>query len=384
METVYRTLLLKYDLLKLPPEVVEKISKLLELQEGFRRWAAEWAKSGGFLPPPEHGPLKYFAKRFAETLDWLKGMKKSGIKVKEIRPPLIFDVQLRLQDKERDVSRSIFVDLPKRQIRIRKWSGQHGNTIVLPLKESDAKWILERMREGGRLVLGAVWIGASRRSRAAGLHIALVFRREVAAMQPRRLLVIDFNALHNGLVWAVVEGERVVTKGILRPNVSRIMHMQKIMSKLDSVCAEKDEVCDEATAVKSRMWRTLRIWEDEAAKKLVHLAIQYRAAIIVDVPKDVSIRKLKEGGYVSERKVFLNLGHIRRRLKGLAAWYGVPLREERLYSTICPLCGRKMEELAGRYVRCVCGFTSHRDEVPPRWAIRRFSELTSFSSTVMA
>jgi putative transposase len=160
--------------------------------------------------------------------------------------------------------------------------------------------------------------------------------------------------------------------------------LQKVMAKLDSVCAKKDEVCDEASAVKSRIWRMLRAWEDEAVEKLVCLALQYKATVIVDIPNDESVRELKESGYAAERKIFLNFGRMRRRLQGLAEWYGVPYREERLYSTVCPRCGIKMEGLPGRRVRCVvCGFEAHRDEVPALWAVKRFHGLTtpSFSSS---
>jgi len=377
----YRALVLKYNLLRLPPEVAEKIPALLRVQEEFRKWAAEWAKSGGSLPPPER-PLKYFAEEFlhAGNALGLKGLKKNGIEVRGARPPLIFDAQLRLS-KERDKSRGILVDIPRRGVRIRKWN--NGNTITLPLTDKAVELILERTREGGKLVMAAVWIGRSRRSRAVKLYVALTFRREIAPMEAERLLVVDVNALHNGLAWAVVEGERIVEKGVLKPNISKILHLQKVIARLDSVCAEKDERCGEAMAVKSRIWRLLREWEDEAAKKIVGLARQYKAAVVVDMPNDESMRELKEGGYASEKKVFLNFGRIRRRLQGLAEWYGVPYREERLYSTVCPRCGRKMEELPNRRVRCACGFEAHRDEVPALWAMKRFPDLItpSFSSS---
>jgi putative transposase len=378
MEIVYRTLVLKYDLLRLPPEIAEKISALLKVQEEFRRWATGWALSGGSLPPPEHNPLKHFAIHLlyaGGALDWLKGVKKN-VEVKKMRPPLVFDAQLRLKS-ERDISRGVFIDLPRKVIRIRKWSNRRGNTIVLPLREDAEKWILARVREGGRLVLAAVWIG-ERRSRGAGLYVALVFRREVAAVEAKRLLVVDFNALHNGVAWAVVEGERIVTKGVMKPNVSKILHLQKAASRLDSACAERDKICSSAMATKKRVWRLLRSWEDEMTKKLAHLALQYRAAVIVDVPEDSSVRALKEGGYSPERKALLNFGRLRRRLKGLVEWYGISYREERLYSTMCPHCERKMRELPNRRVKCQCGFEMHRDEVPFHWAIKRFSELTSF------
>jgi putative transposase len=379
----YRTLVLKYNLLRLP-EVADKIPALLRVQEEFRRWADGWAKSGGSLPPPER-PLKYFAEEFlhaAKAFDWLREIKKNGIEVRGTKPPLIFDAQLRLGG-ERDVSRGVLVDLPKRELRIRKWGGTRGNTITLLLSESAVRWILERVREGSKLALVALWIGRSRRSRVVKLYVALVFRREAVPIEAKRLLVIDFNALHHGISWAVVEGERVVERGILRPDASKILHLQGIVAKLESICAKRDEKCDEVMAAKSRIWRILHEWENKAVRELVWTARKRKAAIVVDVPNDKSMRKLKEGNYKAEKKVFLNFGRIRRRLQGLAEWYGVPYREERLYSTVCPRCGRKMSVLPDRRVRCACGFEAHRDEVPALWAMKRFPDLItpSFSSS---
>jgi len=381
MGKTYRTLLLKYDVSKFPPEEAGKIPALLKMQEEFRRWAAEWAKSGGSLHPPERNPLRYFAERFihaAKALDWLREIKKNGIEVKKLRPPLFFDIQLRLNDeKDKDIGRGVLVDLTKREVKIRRLG-----IIVLRLNNKVIEWILNRIKEGGKLVMAAVWVERSKRGSVVRLNVALTFRREVVPMEVKRLLVIDVNALHNGLAWAVVEGERLVERGILRPNISKILHLQKVAARLESICAKEDRACEEAMAVKSRIWRLLRSWEDEVVKKIVRLALQYKAMVIVDVPDHNSIKALKEGNYASERKTFLNLGRLRRRLQGLAEWYGVPLREERLYSTICPRCGRKMSVLPDRRVRCQCGFEAHRDEVPVYWAQKRFHELitSSFSS----
>jgi putative transposase len=378
MKTAYRTLVLKYNVLLLPSGSAEKIPTLLILQEAFRQWATEWVR--GRAPLPQNNPLKYFASRFLYASRAYKGVKKNA-KVRKMRVPLFFDAQLRL-DKERDMGRGVFVNIPRGELRIRKWS--RGNTIVLPLSRS-TKWILERVKEGGKLVFVAVWIGASRRNRAAKLYVALTFRREVRKpMEAKRLLIIDFNALHNGISYAVVEGERIVVKGTWRPNTSKILRLQKVASRLDRICAKKDKACEEAMAARSRIWRLLRVWEDEAAKKLLQLAAQYRAVIVIDLPRDESMRKLKEGGYAAEKKIFLNFGRLRNRLRGLALWYGIPYIEKRLYSTVCPRCGRKMEKLPDRRVRCVCGFEAHRDEVPVYWAMRLYPQLSSFSSPLPA
>jgi len=73
----------------------------------------------------------------------------------------------------------------------------------------------------------------------------------------------------------------------------------------------------------------------------------------------------------------LNFGRLRRHIRGLAEWYGVPYREERLYSTVRLRCGAKMEEMPDRRVKCACGFEAHRDEVPIMLAMKRFKELNS-------
>jgi len=379
----YRTLVLKYRVERLQPETAEKVAQLLKVQQEFRQWAEEWARSGGKAPMPEQRPLKYFAEKFiyaAGAFDWLRSrVVKHGF-----RPPLVFNAQLRLGN-EKDVSRGVFVDISKREIKIRKWSGQRGSTVALPLSESAVRWINERVKEGAALVFAMAWVGRSRRNGAVALHVALAFRREVKPIQPRRLLVVDLNALHNGVVYAVVEEGRVLRKGVLRPDVIKVLQLQQQIARLDALCAQRGAICRQAAALKSRLWRLLRQWEDEAAKKIVQLAMQYKASIIADVPDDNSIRQLKEGNYSAEKKAMLNFGRLRSRIRELAEWHGAPYREERLYSTVCPLCGGKMEEMPDRRVKCRCGFTAHRDEVPALWAVKRFKELLpSFSNLILA
>ena len=330
---------------------------------------------------PEQNPLKYFAEKFihaARALDWLRvHVVKHGF-----RPPLAFNTQLRL-DNERDVSRGVFVDLPRREVRVRKWG---GGTIVLPLSRKNVKWIEERVREGAALVFAAAWVGRSRRNGAVALYVALTFRREVEQMTPKRLLVLDLNALHNGVAYAVVEEDRVLERSVLRPHIYKIIRLQREAARLDSLCAEREEgaVCSRAASAKSRLRRLPRQWEDGTAKKIAQLAMQYKAAIVADVPDDKSIRQLKESNYAAEKKIFLDFGRLRKRVKGLAGWHGVAYREERLYSTVCPDCGAKMEEEPDRRVKCQCGFEAHRDEVPALWAQKRFHELItpSFSNHI--
>ena len=354
---VHRTLVVRRKIEEIPPE---KLVKFLEVQQKFREWATRWYKSGFKEPMPAESSLKYFAKelKFALRLLPTNGLKNGVWKV-----PLPFDAQLR-ENNERDQSRGVLVDLSRGDIRIRKWG---GGTIEIRLRKSEIKWIRQRLEEGGQLKLAYAWVG-SRRSNLVTFNLALVFAKETEPYQPRRLLVVDLNVLHNGVVIATVEENRILQRGVLRPDLRKINNIQREISRYDRLCAKKGEHCKMATELKSRVWRLLRHFEDEMAKKLVRLAVQYKATIVVDVPLDETMRKLKEGRYSPGKKIYLNIGRLRRRIRELAEWYGAPYLEERLYSTVCPRCGGKMRELSNRKVKCLCGFEAQRDLVPILWA----------------
>ncbi|MGB9704743.1 MAG: zinc ribbon domain-containing protein, partial [Pyrobaculum sp.] len=100
------------------------------------------------------------------------------------------------------------------------------------------------------------------------------------------------------------------------------------------------------------------------------------AGIVIDEPEPESLQQLKEGGQVRRgAKKYLDVGRLVRRITERGEWQGAPVRVLRLYSTVCPKCGAKMEELPDRRVRCQCGFEANRDEVPIVWAQKRFREI---------
>jgi putative transposase len=170
----------------------------------------------------------------------------------------------------------------------------------------------------------------------------------------------------------------VLQRGVLRPGVRKLKRLRREAGRLDSLCARRGGVyCERARAVKSRLYRLLREWARETAKFTVKLALQYKAAIVVDVPDGGSVRELKQSEkYPAGRRALLDFGKLRRLVKAPAEWHGVPYIETRLYSTICPRCETKMMELPGRRVKCPsCGLEAGRDEVPIMWAIKRFDKL---------
>jgi hypothetical protein len=85
--------------------------------------------------------LKYFAEKFIHAAGALSWLKEQTVK-RGLKPPPVFDAQLRLGG-ERDVSMGVLVDLPRREVRIRKWG---GNTIALPLSRKNVEWIEERLK----------------------------------------------------------------------------------------------------------------------------------------------------------------------------------------------------------------------------------------------
>ena len=154
----YRTLLVRRRVEEIPPE---QLRRFVEVQQQFRKWATEWYKSGFKAPMPKR-PLKYFAKELKFAL---KLIPVNGLKNGEWKVPLPFDIGLRLL-KEKDMGKGIFVDLPKGEVRIRR-SGMKDGTIIVKLKKAEVRWILERVKEGGKLKLAMAWVDRTKRSNVA-------------------------------------------------------------------------------------------------------------------------------------------------------------------------------------------------------------------------
>jgi hypothetical protein len=100
---------------------------------------------------PERNPQKYLAQKFVHA--W-SASERLGERV--VR------------------RRGVFVNAIRREVRVRKLG---TGTIALPLGEGAARWILERVREGARLVTAMVRVDGSK------LCVALIFRRDVKPVE---------------------------------------------------------------------------------------------------------------------------------------------------------------------------------------------------------
>ncbi|ACB39526.1 zinc ribbon domain-containing protein [Pyrobaculum neutrophilum] len=304
------------------------------------------------------------------------------------------DAQLRIEN-ERDVGRAVFVDLRSEVLKVRRLN----ETFVVRLRRNDIAWIRERLEEGAKLKLA--FLGVERRRGReptyGKLYIALVFARETAPVEPKAVVAVDVNRLDHGImVGLLVDGKIVRRMRLLDEGAVReLRRLHEEISRLDERAAReadparKRRLEDRARHLASKRFRKMRDVVIRIAGEIIKLAREHQAVIVLDTMEDESYRELKEGDGSGVRKHFLDgLGQLRRRLQTLAEWYGLPYLEERLYSTICPRCGAKMEGLSNRRMHCPsCGFSDHRDNVPLIWAKKRYWELLqkqpAFSATIL-
>jgi len=117
----------------------------------------------------------------------------------------------------------------------------------------------------------------------------------------------------------------------------------------------------------------LRDFVNKSVHEIVVIALRYRAKVVIDDVIEEGRRKLLEEK-LPNGLAKLYLAYIRRLVDLLvnqARWYGLPVEFRRLYSTVCPVCGARLEQRKDRQMVCLnCGFKMNRDEVPIHWAVK--------------
>jgi putative transposase len=246
-----------------------------------------------------------------------------------------------------------------------------GYVIELPMP----KWVLERVAEGADIKLAMAGLKNGRP------YLALIAEREVQPVQPGNYaLVIDVNSWRYGIAWALVRGGKIVS---LKQESLYLDDLYRGLLRLGREYGKLRRLVLHETPEGRRLWHEIKrarrklhaITRDRAqwlAAKLARKALKYRASVVIDDVLDESRRELLEER-LPRGLVKLYLAGVKRFVKLLInqlQWHGTPYEFRRLYSTICPGCGTKMEELPGRVVRCGgCGLTVHRDLVPVMWYI---------------
>ncbi|CCC82724.1 zinc ribbon domain-containing protein [Thermoproteus tenax] len=397
MGQVYRVLKIEipWRLVEERPDVLDLVTRIhLATEEYVRRLLKEiTGQEEPKLTPEELGRLltpdrRELAHKIIEEVFPKYNLKKYFIdQAKVFWHDIVFfkmvplKAQLRVEN-ERDFGAPIFIDLRSEILKVRRLK-----TFVVRLGRNNVTWIKKRLEEGARLKLAFLGIERRRGKEPTygKLYVALVFAREVTPVEPRTLVAVDVNRLDNGAVIGIIrDGKlrrtlRLPEDGVIR----ELRRLHEEISRLEERAAREADPArrmlleERVRRLKSKRFRKIRDVVTRIAKEIIELARQNNAAIVVDVMDYETYLERKQSGEKGDKKhLYDGLGRLRRRLQHLAEWYGLPYLEERLYSTVCPHCGAKMEEEKKRIMRCpVCGFSDARDNIPLLWAKRRYWEL---------
>jgi len=367
---IHRTLVVRYPLSKLDKEERETVLKLLPRLDALGNL---YARGYAVEPPDVPRRFVYEFQYFQEELTFSTPPKRW---LAHVHP--LLNCQIRLNN-ERDHGKGVFIDLPKGVVKIRGFI--HGRSIEIPLSESAAKYIRERVEEGAKAKLARVWTDGRY------LYVSITFEREVEVRRDvDAILVIDVNSWRNGVSWAIIKGGRVASKGVERPHLryvkalyNDVVKLERKLGKLERLGLKGSEeyakLWEQAKAKRSKLYRYLRDFADRLAHRLAKKAVRHGAKVVIDDVVEESRRELLEEG-PSNGLAKLYLAYIRRFVKlsvNQAKWHGLPVVFKRLPSTICPACNSPLEQRENRLMVCPnCGFSANRDEVPIYWVSKLY------------
>jgi len=363
----YRTLALRFEL---PKEILHEV----EGQDARLRALTNLAVRGYEVHPPD-------LKRTVLTTLYMRNFVKSfefGKLPKRwfCRAPIPCTV-LRVVDGIRrgDTSAPIAVDLDEQIIRVRYL---FGRSLEFELNKHQVRWIRERLSEGADVKFASVYVKNGR------LCVALTFERKVPSGNSANVLVIDINSWKHGIVWSLIKGDVLVSRGCERPNLRdvdtwyrRAIRLGRKYGKLKRLelheSAEGKKLWRQIKVERNKIYRYLKDYENKLVRKFTVKALRNNAKIVIDYVREQSRRELLEEKLPSGlvKLYLLLLSRFAKLLVSQARWYGIPIEFRRLPSTICPRCGSELKPLKSRTMCCEkCGFRANRDEVPIHWALR--------------
>ncbi|MEM1615077.1 MAG: transposase [Pyrobaculum sp.] len=280
-----------------------------------------------------------------------------------------FDCQVRV-DKERDRSKGVFIDLPKGELRLRRIIP--GYAIVIKLNRKEVRYIRQRLEEGGRLTFAEAWVDGEY------LYIALSFRRDVELIRPKKLIVVDVNALHHGFTVALVGENGVEEVREYKAPVERVyatLERARVWKRFNNLLKKSRNAERKAKKFTKKAYNIVRDFVNKTAHEVVEMARKHEAEIWIDTPFDETVRKLYRTLPPHAKVLLAGMRRFAKRVEEQATWYGVPTRRVTLSSTKCPRCSAKLVGLESRRMRCpACGFEEDRDRVPIHWALKWWNE----------
>jgi len=286
---------------------------------------------------------------------------------------------------ERDKSMLVFVDLTKNVVRVRGFF--KGKAIIIPLKDSEVKYIKERLNEGASLKLARVYV-----DKKEYFNVDLVFEKDVEIDFDRvNHVVVDVNAVNYGISYIVITPRTRIEN--LKPVKRRldVQYIENLYNKtitLERKCGtlkrlglkyteEYQRLRLEAKSCRSKIYRYIRDFYNKLVHEIIQVVKTTRSKLIIDFCDDVQIRKLLEDElpkglvkiYFAGLRRFVNL------LVNQVTWYGIPYEFKNFPSTKCPFCETEMilikKTKTERIYKCLnCGFIADRDEVPLYWALK--------------
>jgi len=363
---VHRTLVIRYPLSRLGEEEREAVLGLMPRLDALGNLYARGYK----IEPPD------VPRKFVDKFQYFQEKLTFGVPPKRwlahVHPLLNCHIRL---NGEKDYGRGVFIDLSKGIVKVRGFI--HRRAIEIPLPNSAAKYIRQRVEEGAGAKLARVWTNDGH------LYVAITFEREVEVRHDASaVLAVDVNSWRNGVSWALIKGGRIVSKGVERPNLRYVESLYKEVVKLERKLGRLErlglkgsteyvKLWELAKAKRSKLYRYLRDFADRLAHSLAKKAVRHGARVVIDDVVEESRRELLEEG-LSNGLAKLYFAYTRRFVKLLAnqvRWYGLPVEYRRLPSTVCPTCKGLLEQREGRLMVCLsCGFSANRDEVPICWA----------------
>jgi len=191
------------------------------------------------------------------------------------------------------------------------------------------------------------------------------------------LVIVDFNSSYSMVVhyWdnrlIRTEKYRPPNRNIKWKSVKRLMKVRDNLYNQGTITQRQINLY--SALIRKTLEGSMKSWIQQTVDKIVRrtkrLSKRHKKEplVLMDMPDDDSLR-----GSSLQRSIM----SFSRYLENILSWYGVYWEETRLYSTICPKCGGKLnleqKTKRMRIMKCQkCGFREDRDNIPLYWAINR-------------
>jgi len=243
--------------------------------------------------------------------------------------------------------------------------------VEIKLSERALEWLNKRLAENPDKKTVRVFERRGRLIAQIVLH-----RKNIVPLPDNPLLVVvDLNSSY-GVVVHYWGGKLIKTEKYKPPNRNMKWHSVKRLMKLrdnlyNQGCLAQEKINVYSILIRSTLSGGSRSWVQQTVDKIVRRMRRIAKRnkrdplVLIDIPDDESLRgSALQRTLLSFAKYFENI----------LSWYGIYWDETRLYSTVCPQCGNKLDLMKKtkntRIMVCKkCGFKDDRDKIPLYWAL---------------